>query len=133
MQQIFYYTTITAMFKRYCITLTAAFLICLSSFAQKGKSSNAYKFTIDLVNVKDDKVKIELLVPAIEKIQINYQLPKIIPGTYSEDDYGRYVEQFKAFDKKGNELPVTKPDINSWTISNADKLYKISYLVNDSL
>ena len=132
MQKIFYYTIITVMFKRYCIIIMAALLICHSSFAQKDKLSNAYKFNIDLVNVKDDKVKVDLLVPLITKNQVTYQLPKIVPGTYSEDDFGRYVEQFKALDKKGNELPVAKSDTNSWVISNANKLYKISYLVNDS-
>jgi len=128
----FYYTTTTIMLKRYLVILIAVLLISISSIAQKSKSSNAYQFTIDLVNVKDDKVKVELLVPELKKNQITYQLPKIIPGTYSEDDYGRYIDDFKAVDKKGNELPVLRIDTNSWTISNAEKLYKISYLVNDS-
>jgi predicted metalloprotease with PDZ domain len=128
----FYYTTITFMAKRYSISILVFLLISISSSAQKEKPTNAYQFTIDLVNVQDDKVKVELLVPPIKKSQITYQLPKIIPGTYSEDDFGRYVEQFKALDKKGNELPFSKLDTNSWSISNADKLYKISYWVNDS-
>ena len=29
-------------------------------------------------------------------------------------------------------MNVVKADVNSWTISNADKLYKLSYFVNDS-
>jgi predicted metalloprotease with PDZ domain len=35
-------------------------------------------------------------------------------------------------DKKGNALTVTHPDINSWKIQGADKLHKITYLVNDT-
>ena len=84
------------------------------------------------MNIDDDKVKVELLAPAITKNTITYHIPKIVPGTYSEDDFGRYIEQFTAFDKKGNTLNVVKTDVNSWTISNADKLYKLSYFVNDS-
>ncbi len=117
----------------YKFTLCVA-MICMSfisSFAQTGKSAK-YKFSIDLVNVHDDKVQVELLTPPISKKVITYHIPKIVPGTYSEDDYGRYIEGFKAFDKKGNELHTTKPDINSWEISQADKLYKLSYFVNDS-
>ena len=119
------------MFKRHLLTVLAIIAVSFS-FAQKTKPANSYKFTIDLVNVSDDKVKVELLTPAITASTITYHLPKIVPGTYSEDDFGRYIEQFKAVDKKGNDLTVTKADVNSWTISNADKLYKISYLVNDS-
>jgi len=120
------------MFKRYMFAAIIAFFICFFSYAQKEKPTGLYTFTIDLVNVKDDQIKVELLVPAIKKTEITYHLPKIIPGTYSEDDFGRYVDAFKAYDKKGNELQVSKSDVNSWTISNADKLYKLSYLVNDS-
>jgi predicted metalloprotease with PDZ domain len=100
--------------------------------AQKNNSLKGYRFTIDLTNVKNDQIKVELIPPAIPGKSVTYHLPKIVPGTYSEDDYGRYVEQFKAFDKKGEPLQVVKSDINSWTISNADKLARLSYLVNDS-
>jgi predicted metalloprotease with PDZ domain len=103
-----------------------------ASFAQNENKDNDYKFTIDLVNVKNDKVNVELITPAISAGSITYHLPKIVPGTYSVDDYGRYVEDFKAFDKKGDTLHVTHPDVDSWTISNAEKLYRISYWVNDS-
>ncbi|MEP7318021.1 MAG: peptidase M61 [Panacibacter sp.] len=116
------------MFTRYFLTVAATVLSCLT-FAQK---NNSYKFTIHLENVADDKISVELLAPAIKQTTITYHIPKIVPGTYSEDDYGRYIEQFLAFDKKGNALNITKPDVNSWTITNANQLYKITYFVNDS-
>lgn len=114
------------------LTVVVMLLSTFTSFGQVARKKNLYKFTIDLVNVNDDKIKVELLTPAITKKTITYHLPKIVPGTYSEDDYGRYVEQFSALDKSGKKLPVTKPDVNSWTIDNANKLHSISYLVNDS-
>ena len=112
--------------------VVATVYLCSSSFAQTPVPSNSYKFFIDLVNVNNDKVKVDLQTPAINKNEIVYHIPKIVPGTYSEDDYGRYIEQFKAFDKKGDTLKAERTDINSWKISAADKLTRISYLVNDS-
>ena len=106
--------------------------VTISWYAQNAKDFKGYRFTIDLVNVNNDKVKVELKTPAISKNSITYYLPKIVPGTYSVDDYGRYVEGFKAFDKNGDTLPVVKRDINSWTISNANKMVGLSYFVNDS-
>ena len=103
-----------------------------TSFGQVANKKNSYKFTIDLVNVNDDKIKVDLITPPVTKKTITYHLPKIVPGTYSEDDYGRYVEQFSAMDRSGNKLTVTKGDVNSWTIADANKLYRISYFVNDS-
>src|SRR6266536_3518565 len=110
------------MFKKYL----AAIAILLSAFTSSGQISNknSYKFTIDLRNVNDDKIKVDLITPVITQKTIAYHLPKIVPGTYSEDDYGRYVEEFTALDKKGNKLNVVRADTNSWTISGADKLYK---------
>ncbi len=64
--------------------------------------------------------------------EITYRIPKIVPGTYSVDDYGKYIDDLKAFDTKGNLLTVKKTDDNSWTIANAKTLEKITYLVNDS-
>jgi predicted metalloprotease with PDZ domain len=112
-----------------CIGLT---LILLSFFAKAQNDNKVYRFAIDLVNVSNDQIRVALMPPPISKKTISYHLPKIVPGTYSEDDYGRYVEQFKAFDKKGDTLKVERADVNSWTITDADRLFKISYLVNDT-
>lgn len=88
--------------------------------------------TIDLVNVKDDKVMVEIIASDISTENIHYFLPKIIPGTYSNDNYGNYIDDLKAFDIIGNPLSVTKDGDNSWNISNATQLHKITYWVNDT-
>ena len=101
--------------------------------AQKKETSKQYvKVGIDLIDVKDDKVKVTVQAPKTNSDKITYSIPKIVPGTYSEDNYGKYVEEFKAFDTKGIELSVTKSDDNTWSISNAKHLSKITYLVNDT-
>ena len=88
--------------------------------------------SMDLAAVKDDKVMVTVKPPAIASATITYNIPKIIPGTYSEDDYGKFVDDFQAFDKKGKLLTVTKPDVNSWSIANAKTLDRITYKVNDT-
>nr|WP_314840325.1 peptidase M61 [uncultured Flavobacterium sp.] len=88
--------------------------------------------TIDINNVKEDKVLVTVVAPKIKTNEITYSVPKIIPGTYSIDDYGKYIEDFKAFDSKGGQLTVTKTDDNTWNIQNATTLSKITYLVNDT-
>ena len=56
----------------------------------------------------------------------------MIPGTYQVSDFGNFIDDFKAFDYSGNEIPVSKIDANSWAINNAINLDKITYLVNDT-
>nr|WP_247666537.1 peptidase M61 [Aquimarina sp. MMG015] len=88
--------------------------------------------SLDLVNIIDDKVKVELKINSINSDTISYYLPKIVPGTYQNNNYGKYIEDFKAFDNEGNELSVKKHGDNRWKINSAKQLSSITYLVNDT-
>lgn len=87
---------------------------------------------INLTKVENDKVPVTINPGRFTIDTVTYHIPKTVPGTYQIDDYGQYIEGFKAYDYKGNEMPVVKPDVNSWTIANAKQLDKISYWVNDT-
>ena len=87
---------------------------------------------ITLNDIKEDKVMVTITSPKITTEEVTYSVPKIVPGTYSVDDYGKYIDDFKAFDSKGNVLSTTKTDDNTWNIKNAKSLVKITYLVNDT-
>ena len=88
--------------------------------------------SIDLVNVQDDKVKVSVNPERFTTDATTFFIPKTVPGTYSEDNYGKFIEGFRALDYSGNELTVEQLDQNSWKISNAADLDLVTYLVNDS-
>ena len=100
--------------------------------AQKKESSPTIQVAIDLNVVKDDKVMVTVIPPTFISNEIVYHMPKIVPGTYSSDDYGKYIDDFKAYDKKGNEITTTKLDVNSWNITAVKTLAKVTYWVNDT-
>lgn len=117
----------------YSLALATLIISCKpSASAVSNTAKSEVQVSIDLNSVKDDKVMVTLTPPAISTEKITYHIPKIVPGTYSEDDYGKYIENVKAYDSKGNSLVVAKIDDNSWTISDAKKLAKLTYLVNDT-
>ncbi len=91
-----------------------------------------YHFKLNLNDVQNDLLLVTLDVPKLKAKTLTYHIPKIVPGTYSIYDFGRFVSKFKALDKNGNELPVEHPDANTWVIKNAKNLSKISYMVEDS-
>jgi len=95
-------------------------------------ANNGYEVVIDLTKVVDDRVQVWVNTPPVSEKTIDFHLPKIIPGTYMVSDYGRYATDFKAYDKKGRELEVTKTNENTWTISKANKLARVSYWVDDT-
>ncbi len=95
-------------------------------------SQNRYEVKIDLTQCNDDRLSVEVYTPKINKSEINFHLPKIVPGTYAVSNFGSFVLDFKAYDGKGNSLTVNHTDKNTWTICNAEKLHKVTYTVEDT-
>jgi predicted metalloprotease with PDZ domain len=95
-------------------------------------AENSYRFSVDLTKCSDDKLFVELITPQVTTESIIYRLPKIVPGTYEILNFGRFISDFKAFDSLGKEMDVEVLDVNSWKIADAKRIYKISYLVEDS-
>ena len=105
---------------------------CGSSKALVMADKTPITTTIDLVNVTDDKVLVSMDPGAFSNDLVSFYIPKTVPGTYSADNYGKYIEGLKALDYDGNELTVTKTDENTWNIAGAKNLDKITYYVNDT-
>ncbi|MDA6071262.1 PDZ domain-containing protein [Flavobacterium sp. AC] len=116
----------------YTLVLAVTLWSCKTGSSSGAAKSNVVDVTINLIDVKDDKVLVTVTPPQIKTDEIIYSIPKTVPGTYSTDNYGKNSEDFKAFDAKGNPLTVKRIDDNSWSISDAKKLKKITYLVNDT-
>ncbi|MBQ0908351.1 peptidase M61 [Flavobacterium sp. F-328] len=117
----------------YSLALASVLWSCkTTNTVTSAKAKEQINVNINLTDVKDDKVLVTVVAPKINADETTYSVPKIIPGTYSVDDYGKYIEDFKAFDSKGNLLSTSKADENTWIIKNAKTLAKITYLVNDT-
>ncbi|MBK0370775.1 M61 family metallopeptidase [Flavobacterium agrisoli] len=115
------------------LVLALSLLSCKTG-SRSGKSSSKenVKVAIDLNTITADKVLVTLMPPKFTTDETTFSIPKTVPGTYSSDNYGRYIDDLKAFDEKGNALEVTKSDDNNWKIKKAKSLAKITYWVNDT-
>ena len=100
-------------------------------FAAVNAQTN-YRYSVDLNNVSNDQLTVELIAPSIARKDIVFYFPRIVPGTYMNSNYGKYVHDLKAFNKAGSELSVKQSGDNSWTIKNANKLYRITYNIEDT-
>ena len=99
----------------------------LWSYAQ-----DKYVVEVDLIHVKDDQVRISINTPQVAKEEVEFQMAKIVPGTYSISDFGRFINDFQAFDAEGNNMEVERISTNRWLIKHAKVLNKITYLVHDT-
>lgn len=110
----------------------ASFLLSCKSSQINNAIPPEVKVTIDLNSIKDDKVMVTVVPTPTKEETITFNFPKTVPGTYSTDDYGKYIENVKAYDAKGQSLSIAKMSDNTYEIREAKKLAKVTYWVNDT-
>ena len=98
--------------KKIIVSLSLVGFLWSCSTTKTATIQNDVAVTIDLINVKDDKVMVTVIPPVFTSEIATFHFPKTVPGTYSEDDYGRFIENVKAYDAKGNAIKVAKTDEN---------------------
>ncbi|MEZ5021808.1 MAG: hypothetical protein R2728_00855 [Chitinophagales bacterium] len=96
------------------------------------QAQQQYSATIDLTKVENDQLKVDLDVPELEGRDLLFVFPKVVPGTYDEHNYGRFISHFKAYTASGKKVRVKKNDATSFLIKKAGKVDRISYLVDDT-
>lgn len=110
------------------LALTAVLITSLAAMAQR----SGYEVYLDLRKVENDKLKVTLQVPEIDKDSIEFRLPKIVPGTYEINDFGRFATNIRAYTEKGDSLPVSIVSANRFLITGASSLDRIEYLADDT-
>lgn len=116
------------------LLLLSLFVACVtSSFAQNATTySDTVRIEINIKNIQDDRAQVTVYPVKTSRDTLIYNMPKIVPGTYSISNFGRFVNEMVAYGAKGDTLPVTKLDTNRWAVANATNLDHISYWVDDT-
>jgi predicted metalloprotease with PDZ domain len=91
-----------------------------------------YLYKVDLNQVNNDEIVVELMVPMLKKKELTFHMPAMVPGTYSVYNFGRFVYDFKVYDKEGNKLEWEHPNVNTWKILDGKAAAKITYKVEDT-
>jgi predicted metalloprotease with PDZ domain len=107
-------------------------LLAVCSLPAMAQQDSVYQVKLDLRQVNDDRLKVEMFVPVVNQDSIEFHIPKIVPGTYSISDFGRFMNDFQAFDANGDSLRIKAVDTNRVRIYDAQKLEKLSYLIDDT-
>lgn len=116
----------------YSLAIVSIFSACKTRQVIDKASDQTVQVSLDLVNVENDRVMVTVDPGKFDTGATTFYIPKTVPGTYSIDNYGKFIEDLKGFDYNGNEMSVNQNGDNSWNFSNAAELDKITYYVNDS-
>jgi predicted metalloprotease with PDZ domain len=115
-------------------TTMALGLLALLSFTAPAEAAKAPELTyqVNLNDRADDLFKVSLDVKGLKGTNNIFQFASTAPGTYQTMDIGRFVKNFKAFDKKGKEITTKQISVNQWELSQPDKVRKITYQIAET-
>lgn len=89
-------------------------------------------FQINLNDRSNDRFKVKVIVPQLSADDTIFQFAATAPGTYATADIGRFIRNFKAYDKDGVFIHSEKIDTNQWDISEAENVRWIEYTARDT-
>ena len=108
------------------------FLIIFTGLFFYLPADNAYHYAVNLTQVNNDKVSVSLIPPDLTQHEVEFAFPAMVPGTYEVYDFGRFISNFKVTGINGVTITVKRSDVNTYKISPASKIEKISYDVDDT-
>lgn len=116
------------------IILLSFFIAAFTTvFAQApSNNSDTVRIEINIKNIKDDRAQVTVYPVKTTHDTLIYNMPKIVPGTYSISNFGRFVNELVAYGATGDTLPISKIDTNRWAVADATQLDHISYWVDDT-
>ncbi|ARN77958.1 peptidase M61 [Nonlabens spongiae] len=122
---------------KYVFSSVLAILLLTGCSSTKQKkndlaTANPIMTSMDLTMVVNDKLPVTINPGRFTQDMVTYRLPRVVQGTYSVSDFGKYVDDLVAYDYTGKEMAVNRADDNTWTVANAQDLDYITYLVNDT-
>ncbi|MFW5761938.1 MAG: M61 family metallopeptidase [Cyclobacteriaceae bacterium] len=103
-------------------------LLLVNIFARAQVSAIHYHLSMPEPHTHYFQVSIEYNNPGHDSI--HFKMPVWAPGSYLVREFSRNIENFKAYDKDKNLLPVEKTNKNTWQVAakNQDKViaeYKV--------
>ena len=109
-------------------------LALLAALYVTGQNTGVHSYAIDLTHVVEDRVKVTVDASLVQLSnpkdnQYKFHFPATIPGTYATLDYGRFIQDFKAYNTGGQPLKV-KHKGNTFTIYG--KPERLEYWADDT-
>ena len=92
----------------------------------------AYDYAVDLKKIVNDRYQVRLECSQFARDTLIYHFPWIIPGTYMEANYGKFIHELKVFDEAGQTLHFTRKGKNTYVIAPATHIQTIQYWVSAS-
>ncbi|HLF14479.1 MAG TPA: PDZ domain-containing protein, partial [Bacteroidota bacterium] len=84
-------------------------------------------YTVSFDNAAHHEAAVTARFTGVSGGPLEVRMSRSSPGRYALMEFARNVYSFRAFDGKGNELAVTRPDPHQWDVSGHDGTVEIRY------
>jgi len=105
-------------------------LVLLSCCSTDKIDTQEYRYVTNLTQADNGRIPVELRFTGKLGDTTFFCLPKLVPGIYDDTNFGKFVNDFKAFNKENELLEIVQLNTNCWQIVNAKQLDKIEYTVS---
>ena len=95
-------------------------------------STAAITVKIDLKNSENGIVKVEMTDLHLSDESATLMFPKVIPGMYEDNSFGKYIHDVFADYANGDRIKLKRENKNAFKIKNASRVVKISYTVKQT-
>ena len=104
-----------------------AFLSFIVFTISSGWSQTTNNYKISFKNAVHHEAMVEITFSNLENKVLELRMSRTSPGRYALHEFAKNVYHVKAFDGKGNVLPVTRPNPYQWNVANHDGIVKVRY------
>lgn len=109
-------------------TLVLSLAFSVHTSAQQAR----YDVYIDLLHMHDDQIQVAITTPRVSQSEVTFVFPATVPGTYEDQEWVRFVHDFRAVDSAGHDLPLRRTQDSQYVIQNATQLRRVFYSLDDS-
>jgi predicted metalloprotease with PDZ domain len=115
----------------YVFTTTLILLSC-SDDPKEYPPADYVTYEVNLNNRSEDRFKVIVSLPELSSSDNIFQFASTAPGLYSVTDVGRFIRDFRAFDKDGRPLGVEKISTNQFSLTDPENTTRIEYTSRDT-
>ena len=116
------------------VVLAAALLSLATGAPAQSTPAGSQELTyhVDVRERGADRFQVRLSIDGLSAVSDVLQFAATAPGTYQVMDVGRFVEDLRATDASGNEIPVEQISVNQWRVSSPADVREISYRIAET-
>ncbi len=107
--------------------ITYLFLCVLFTVSVQLHAQTINKYTISFENAVHHEAKITAVFKNLDTKPLEVRMSRTSPGRYAIHNFAKNVYGVKAYDSKGNELEITRPNPQQWDVSGHDGTVNFEY------